>query len=191
VDFASPFKSEVFRPIAVLLIPGVIAGLPYALVINHYFPQVAVYRDEHQVVYFVIVTLILIALGFVLEDIGTQFELQIDESLMKIGHADLYDVWFEYLRLQYEKEPIGQRYLRTVLLRMKFELSMAASLVICYVGLVWLALVEKLFSACALGTLAALFTGLVVYLVYQAYQGAEVLANVRRVLVGKPPLVRN
>jgi hypothetical protein len=188
VDLTTPFKAEVFRPIAGLLIPGVIAGLPYALVIAHYFPGIAAYRDEHELVYYAIAALLVVGIGFVLEDIGTGLELQIDKYLIKHKHPDLYDVWHEYLAQKFDTEPVGQRYLRTVLLRFKFELSTAVSLITSYVGLVWLSLIEDIFTPYAVVLLGLFFLTLAVYLVYQAYLGAAVLADVRRILVGKAPI---
>jgi hypothetical protein len=35
--------------------------------------------------------------------------------------------WFDYLRLAFEREPVGHRYLRTLVLRLKFELGMAVA----------------------------------------------------------------
>lgn len=105
MDLSSPFKSEVFRPIAVLLIPGLIASLPYTLIAGSYFPEIANYRDEHEFVYFTIVALIVVGVGFVLEDLGTELELLIDKLLIKGEHADLYPVWYEYLALNSIQNP--------------------------------------------------------------------------------------
>jgi hypothetical protein len=188
LDLSSPFRSEVFRPITGLLIPGLVACLPWTLLAAHYFPAIEDYRDKHELVYLTIVGLIVIGIGFVLEDLGTELELLIDSRLIDGKHPDLYAVWYEYLALKFDIEPVGQRYLRTVLLRLKFELATAVAVIICYGGLVWLCIAKGLLSWVPLALLGLGFTALAIFLGHQAYKGAEVLANVRRVLVGKAPV---
>ena len=43
--------------------------------------------------------------------------------------------WYSYLRLAFRVEPVGQRYLRTLVLRLKFELNASLALVIAGCGL--------------------------------------------------------
>jgi hypothetical protein len=40
------------------------------------------------------------------------------------GFEGHFEEWYDYLRLAFAKEPIGHRYLRSLVLRMKFELAM-------------------------------------------------------------------
>jgi hypothetical protein len=189
MDPSSPFKSEVFRPITGLLIPGLIAGLPYALVLGSYFPDLTDYRDKHEIVYFTIASLLVIGLGFILEDVGTELEMIFDVWLVRGKHPDLHVVWFEYLALKFNQEPVGQRYLRSLVLRLKFELSAGVSLLLSFPGIVWLSVRKDLFAPCALMVLGLVFIGIAAYLFHQSYKGAAALANVRRVLVGKSPIL--
>jgi hypothetical protein len=70
-----------------------------------------------------------IASGLLVEDIGSRIESRwFDKQLVKqpsFSHHD--DEWDQYLRLTFSIEPVGQRYLRTILLR--FNRGCATALV--------------------------------------------------------------
>jgi hypothetical protein len=190
MELASTFKSEIFRPIVTVLIPGTIAAFPYLLLAAHSFPALADYRDNHEIPYYAIVFLVVVAVGFLLEDVGARIEAHwIDGLLKRRHHPDLYEIWFEYLSRTFEKEPVGQRYLRSILLRMKFELSCSVALPVFFVGLQWLNRERNLFSPCSLVVIGIACLALCVYLVFEAYRSGDLLANIRRVLLGRNAMI--
>src|ERR1700733_7814336 len=71
-----------------------------------------------------------IAAGLLVEDIGSRIESRfLDKRLgTQPGFSTHSDEWNQYLRLVFKAEPVGQRYLRAILLRFKFELGTAIAL---------------------------------------------------------------
>jgi hypothetical protein len=182
MDFASTFRAEVFRPVAVLIVPGAIASFPYFMLATKYYPDLAIYRDSHEVPYYAISFLIVLAVGLLLEDLGSLIEADVWDKKLERDH-ELKDTWRKYLMLTLEKEPIGQRYLRAMVLRLKFELGCSVAFVSFLVGMGWLNLAFPLMSWFAYFALAL---GVVVtgaYLLWESYRGAKVLATLRKALV--------
>lgn len=76
--------------------------------------------------------------GLSVEDIGSHLE--------KVGHrkdaktsGSHTDQWNRYLRVAFVADPIGRRYARTFVLRLKFELGVVFGMASAALGLVWLA----------------------------------------------------
>ena len=63
-----------------------------------------------------------IGAGLIVEDVGSRIEsLYFDKRLARTAEFSTHSTeWFQYLRLAFRVEPIGQRYLRAILLRFKF-----------------------------------------------------------------------
>ena len=77
--------------------------------------------------------------GLVLEDFGARIE----DCLFRRRFPDdkekeaRYQDWYDYLRLAYDVEPVGFRYLSTLVLRLKFELGCCSATPFAMLG-VWL-----------------------------------------------------
>jgi hypothetical protein len=83
--------------------------------------------------------LVIVTCGLITEDVGSRIESLLDRRLAKIpGFERHREDWFDYLRLAFKVEPVGHRYLRTLVLRLKFELGMAVASLPCAVGAFWL-----------------------------------------------------
>jgi len=123
MDFISAFKSELFRPLVTLLIPGVIAGGPYFVLVGQLVPPLRAFGSRHPSVATAIVIATITAIGLVLENWGSRVETFWDDCLAR-KDATHKSTWDRYLQLRLKDEIIGQRYLRTFLVRMKFELAM-------------------------------------------------------------------
>ena len=178
-------KDEFYRPLVTILLPGALATFPYVLLLNNYFPEVERYRAQQDFVYYALLFLAVLGVGLILEDIGARIESGWDKLLIRKNQecADLEETWWKYLALTYDKEPIGQGYLRSILLRMKFELSGGVAMLVCAAGLAWLwcegwYVGTRLLVGASLSLLALAF-----YLFWESYRGAALLARVRRVLV--------
>ena len=103
MDLISGFKSELFRPLVTLVVPGAVALAPHIVVVGHYFPQVPKFWDEHPSAFVGILVVAVIATGLILEDIGGCIETGWDKFLRR-GKDDHYDKWIEYLQLRVESE---------------------------------------------------------------------------------------
>ncbi len=76
----------------------------------------------------VIFLLVILAVGLTTEEVGSRIEDHFDNALKTCaGYESHRREWFDYLRLAFNKEPIGHRYLRSLVLRLKFELGMTVA----------------------------------------------------------------
>ena len=83
-----------------------------------------------------ILALTSIAMGLLVEDIGSRIESRcFDKHLRKARVLTAPEEWGRYLRLTFSTEPVGQRCLRTILLRFKFEVGTAVALLLSSPGL--------------------------------------------------------
>lgn len=136
-NFFSAFTSEVFRPLVTLLIPGAIAVSTWFVgLLWHFAALRTLVRDNHTEVAFVLLLAMIFA-GLVVEDIGARFESFLD-SRRDAQDGKHLDNWYAYLRTAFKADPIGRRYLRTLVLRLKFELGIAFAMISAGLGLLWL-----------------------------------------------------
>ena len=182
MDLSSAFKSEVFRPLVTLVIPGATALAPYVLLLRGAHQEVRNFWNDHTTSAFLITGLASVAVGLLLEGLGARIEQRWDARLERTTGKHV-STWYRYLTLTLPAEPIGQRYLRTVTLALKFELAMAVAIPVMFVGLLWWDWrndIMSLGNAILLGLLCLLLTA---YLVYESWCSAKVLGRVRAELV--------
>lgn len=136
-EIFSAFGSEVFRPLATIVIPGAMAISAWFVVLLQRFPSFRNLAEANHTETALLLALASIASGLLVEDIGSRIESRwFDKKLVKqpdFTHHD--DEWDQYLRLTFGIEPVGQRYLRTILLRFKFEVGTAIALLLACPGL--------------------------------------------------------
>ena len=125
-ELTSAFQSEVFRPVVTLVVPGSFAVSTISIACWQRAPRIQQFANDFPGFSGVILLLVVLACGLTAEDLGSGIERHFDSLLRRTaGHEKHLDEWLAYLRLAFDKEPIGQRYLRSVVLRLKFELGMA------------------------------------------------------------------
>jgi hypothetical protein len=134
------------------------------------------------------VTVLLVAaimVGLLLEDVGSRVEAELWDNRLKRRDPNFGGYWDSYLRLEYEKdkEPLGQHYMRTILLRMKFELSFAIALLIALPGFVVMSVAVHSGGALAISLESVGLAAVSAYLFYESFSSAAVLARVRKLLV--------
>lgn len=123
-----------------------------------------------------------------IENFGSWIEVQCYDRRQKKIHKDYKLIWDQYLQLSFENEPIGQRYLRNVLFRMKFELSMAVALLFmvggfCIYDSVYAILLHPLVIIFAIYIIPI---GLAIYLIFvEGWSGSKILHDTRKLLVDK------
>lgn len=127
-ELTAAFQSEVFRPIVTLVVPGFFAMSTLVVAVWQRFPIISKLVEQHSGVATTTALLIVLTCGLVTEDLGARVEQFFDQRLTKeTGYEKHTEEWFEYLRIAFDREPVGHRYLRTLVLRLKFELGMMIS----------------------------------------------------------------
>lgn len=185
MDFSAPFKNEVFRPIATLLLPGAVALLPYAAVLWYDYPGLRLFLESHPTGYSLVFLLLALALGFILEDVGSRIEGLIwDELIEKETRCQQSD-WHLFLLMDpvKDREMVGHRYLRTLTLRLKFELSIGLALLTAWIGVLWLDSIAILFSPPAVLWISSVLGIASGYAIWESYGTSWVLAKIRHLLV--------
>lgn len=175
-EIFSAFGSEVFRPLATIVIPGAIAISSWFVVLLRKFPSFRTLVESNHTETTLLLVLASIACGLLVEDIGSRIESRrFDKKLVtKASFSQHREDWNRYLRLSFTIEPVGQRYLRTILLRFKFEVGTAVALVVSGPGLfrTGLPLLPSLFWFCVC-------LGLAGGLLFEASCSHKVLSEVR------------
>lgn len=179
MEFANVLKNEIFRPVATLLVPGTITFFPYALLIAKLNPGVVDVWEKHNGVVVALFLILALALGMFIENIGSLLETLVDE----VRGEEHISRWNEYLGLRIQDEVIGQRYLRTLVLRLKFELSILVALPVAYIGFLFLNQVGDYWSCFSMVVSAiCVFFGMV-YLVYEIHRSSKTLDSARKVII--------
>lgn len=125
--------------------------------------------------------LVTVGIGFLIESLGSYVEYYwIDRR-----HPDKEKMlceWWSYLRTMWPTEPVGQHYLRRILVVFKFELNLFVSLLLALPSLLWLGLAGYV-TGWPLAALAAGVVVAAVYLCHAATESSLLLARIRRALV--------
>jgi hypothetical protein len=131
-EIFSAFGIEVFRPLMTLLAPGSVALFPWVVALMQRNATVYALINNNRTESSLLLVLAAVIIGMLLEDVGSRIETHVfDRDLNRVTHTIN---WERYLGLAYGVEPIGARYMRTILLRMKFELGMASAVPIAVCG---------------------------------------------------------
>lgn len=184
MDFSAPFKNEVFRPIATLLLPGSVALAPYASVLLSVHTGVSGFLESNPGGFYFCFLLLALALGFLLEDAGSRIEALAWDWLIEKETGCHDRDWVSFLKSTPVNgaEPVGHRYLRTLTLRLKFELSIGLALLVGGVGVIWFDALVAHWShktlVCVVGTIAIGAS----YALWESYDTSWVLASVRHIL---------
>ena len=137
-DVFSAFGNEVFRPLVTLLLPGAIAfSTWFTCLLQRYAGFYGVVNGNRTESSLVLV-LVMIFVGLVIEDVGSRWESRLDHKLNASTNGAFDATWLAYLRLAFQTEPTGRRYLRALVMRLKFELSAFIALLISAPGLWWM-----------------------------------------------------
>lgn len=182
------------------VIPGII-GLPiWVFIICDNSQWVANNLKDNQGILITLLFLAALFLGVIFDNIASSIErkfldksnvkkIEREEKITFDRAKEKYDeIWSEFLQLRYSEQegvPVGHRYLRNILIRMKFELCSMIGILSSFVGLLVLGGIK--------GYTDYLFWVLVIvcplilmyYLAKEAELSSEILAETRELLVGK------
>lgn len=134
MDPFSGLKNEVFRPLAAVVLPGVFAVTPFAIVAANAWPEVDAFYMANASWFFVGLLAVGTIVGMLLEDFGTSLERGIDRCIdlaYLFGHDK---VWLAYLSCG-ATDNNGRRFLGTTVTRMKFINSMIPALIVFSTGI--------------------------------------------------------
>ena len=183
MDITNTFKSEVFKPVVITLIPGGLAILPYVLCIYLSSDALKEFFELHQLAIAVTYVLCAIAIGMIIEDFGSRVEVLYDKIIDgKAGSTHNAD-WDKFLKTSFDPQPIGLAYVEIVVMRFKFELSFSISLIIAIIGFAILNHSHNIVSGGIQFYIILTTVLLVSYLLYEAYSAAKLLGRTRALLL--------
>jgi hypothetical protein len=133
----SAFTSEVFRPLVTLLLPGAIAVSTWFVGLLWQFPGLRKMAFDNHAETGLVLVLAMTFAGMALEDLDTRLETSMDRRRDK-QTGKHFENWYAYLRIAFTTDPIGRRYIRTLVLRLKFELGTAFAMLSAGAGILWL-----------------------------------------------------
>jgi len=181
MDISSTLKNEIFRPLTTIVIPGAFSIAPFLAVLIHHFPKFRQFARADSVPFLLMLLFAITAAGLVLEDIGSRIEDCWDFHLNK-KYPGRREFWSDYLRLKIQDEYVGQRYLRTIYTRLKFELSMFPGLSIFLIGLIWANCLTNTLAFWPMLGVIAFVLAVIAYLVYESYNSAYVLGTLHKAI---------
>lgn len=182
MDISNAFKTEVFRPIVITLIPGAFSLAPYVYILYLTYPTFSELVKYNLAGTAIVYVFISIAAGMVLENIGSGIEIWFGSIVAK-RDKKYDDDWDKYLRTNFEKPPIGLDYISSIVMRMKFELSFSISLVFVLIGVWLIHIIQSRFGSIECFVLTVVVILLAAYLGFEAFSGVKLLGKLRRNLL--------
>lgn len=178
MDVFSGLRADLFRVVVTIVIPGSAAVAPWVALLVAEYPGLGAFAEAHTTLATSALLALIVAAAHLVENWGSWVEVLWDAILARDDHRH-HSNWNKYLRLAFKTEPVGHRYLRTITLRMKFELNMAVALVVGGIGLNALNREVGLLGPSAIRIASGLIVLVIAYLLYESYASAAVLARVR------------
>ena len=136
-ELFSAFGSEVFRPMMTIFAPGALAISSWFVGFLQTYQSVKslAYANHTETAFLLVLTSFII--GLLIENVGSTIESQIFDRWRESreGWENHELEWYSYLRRAYRVEPVGHRYMRTLVLHLKFELAIGVSLLLFASGL--------------------------------------------------------
>lgn len=174
-----------------ILVPGITACFPFIMILFKEYTSLKTFFDDSNIsVLIAFCTICALITGLILENIGGRIEVLIYDPIhKKQSYGENYvEIWEQFLTLNYkEKEPVGHRYLRDILMRMKFELSFGVALLIMSSGLLifdsrYILITDSGTACLVLFILPILLSTYL--LVFEGYSSSKILCTTRKLLVG-------
>jgi hypothetical protein len=135
-ELFAAFNTDFFRALATLLIPGSIAVSTWSIELILIFEPLKKLVEQNPVERAFVLFVAVIFVGMVIEDIGSRIESWLDKRADRKTQGKHTEEWYAYLKTAFACEPIGRRYIRTLVTRLKFELGTAVAILVADVGLV-------------------------------------------------------
>src|SRR6185369_14307149 len=143
-DVLTALTTEIFKPLMTVVLPGAVSISTAMIAIFLRYGRLREIAESHRVETAIVIGLITLIMGEIIEDLGSRVEYRLDKVLQQqkdnqgaLKFPSFEAEWDKYLLFDCErgKEPVAIRYMRTLLLRMKFELGKMGGFLIAGVGL--------------------------------------------------------
>ena len=180
MDLISGLKSEFFRPLVTLIVPGAISVAPLVLLAQERIAAIGPFWKDHPAAFTAILLTTIVAAGLVLENVGSRIEESIWDAMLKRKNKTFDEEWHEYLQLNTRDEIVAQRYLRSMLTRMKFELAAAPAFMLHAIGLHAANRRLEFLTRSELWSITVVLVLLSGFLLWESYDGAYTLSRLRR-----------
>jgi hypothetical protein len=187
VDPTTAIRTDAFPAFATMVIPGAVAATPYAWIALSQSPQLAAFLSTRDALATFLAALTALTAGLIIESAGSYVEVGIEK--WRGARDNLLDEWWKYLRITWDKTPIGQGYLRRQLVIFKFELNSIVALSFSLIGVLVLGYIGQISSTATIYMTLVLFAAFWLA-IKAAYDSSILLADIRRELlrgVGLPP----
>lgn len=184
MDPTSAVRTDTLPAVATILVPGALASATYIWFSLLALPEVVSYLSAREVLTTIVLVLLWVAAGFIVESAGSYVEVYLIDH-QRSDHDKMLDTWWKYLRKSWRVEPVGQRYLRRVLVSFKFELNMFTAAVLAIPGALLLDRHGHLPSQQFLWLLIGLVVGAMLFF-FAARSSAVLLSNIRHELTKGP-----
>jgi hypothetical protein len=190
MDPQNIFKTDTLRTVMSVIIPGAFATGPYFLVASYTIEKVNKFWLNKPIVFAVIAIIIVLAVGNFMEDLGGFLECHWRDKL-KLNKEDEYGdfqyYWDKYIQIELQDHHVGHRYMRNIVTRMYFELSIFPSLILFYIGFVWANYYGKYMDCTGL-TIISVAIGLTLWLCwYESRDSVRALAILRKKVIDGIP----
>ena len=190
-ELFAAFNADFFRAFTTLIIPGAIAISTWSVQLILSSDRLRNLISQNHVETAFVLFIAIVFVGLVIEDMGARMESFLDYRADKTTTGKHTETWYQYLRTAFRCEPIGRRYIRTLVTRLKFELGTTIAILIASVGLVelWIGgFTTNKFSLIllVLSLLVAAYLGLV-----EAPASHQLLAKARTEMMGEIRVVKN
>jgi len=176
MDPTTAVRTDTLPAVATLIAPGALAGGAYVWFGISTVPSAGAFLEAHETFTTVLSILLLIVIGMIVESLGSYVEVFIDRR--RPDHKKMIKTWWKYLRLAWTHEPIGQRYLRRLLVSFKFELNMCTAALLAIPGVLLLGYRSYISLHTFFWLLLVLAVSATVFFL-AAKDSADVLAKVR------------
>lgn len=178
MDPFSAFKSEVFRPLATIVIPGLIAAGPFIILLCNADQDVASFYSEKTSWFMAAVLAVATAVGMLIENIGSSIERGIDRCLDNEYLHGHVAVWSAYLSCGVVDNN-GRRFLGSIVTRLKYINSLMPALSFFLIGLFAMQLQVEPWRWGWLLTTAVFVFIIVIWLFRTSTELSEVASNTR------------
>jgi hypothetical protein len=182
MDPFSAFKSEVFRPLAAVVMPGLLAIAPYAVIACNGNEDINNFYLKQTLWFMAALIAAATALGLFIENIGSSIERGIDRCMDNEYLPGHNKVWTSYLSGG-SVDNNGRRYLASIVTRLKYINSMMPAIFMFAVGVILLNLQAKFLGLLAMTVFVALSVLVLTWLFRTSTELSEVASNTRYCLL--------
>jgi hypothetical protein len=119
-------RTDALPAIATVVGPGAFVSSGYLWAGLSRVQGLSEFLDGHEAIALASAILVWTLAGFAVDSLGSYVEYYLIDRT-RADHKEMFAIWWRYLMLAWDREPVGQRYLRRVLVSFKFELNLCVA----------------------------------------------------------------